>query len=82
MGSLPGLIQKALDSVAEWGQEFSLAMNGAKIMDMVISARKDDNIPSLPSPVISGHAINKFLNLNCLEFKYHLICHGMPTLSI
>ncbi len=46
MGSLPGLTQKALDSVVEWGQEFTLAMNGAKTVDMVISARREDNIPS------------------------------------
>ncbi len=59
MGSLPGLTQKALDSVVEWGQEFTLAMNGAKTVDMVISARRENNIPSPPSPVISGHAINR-----------------------
>ncbi len=59
MGSLPGLTQKALDSVVEWGQEFTLAMNGAKTVDMVISARREDNIPSPPSPVISGHAISR-----------------------
>uniref|UniRef100_A0A673HCM6 Reverse transcriptase domain-containing protein n=1 Tax=Sinocyclocheilus rhinocerous TaxID=307959 RepID=A0A673HCM6_9TELE len=44
MGSLPGLTQKALDSVVEWGQEFTLAMNGVKTVDMVISARREDNI--------------------------------------
>lgn len=59
MGSLPGLTQKPLDSVADWGQEFSLAINGAKPMDMVISARLDDNISSPPSPVISGHVISR-----------------------
>ncbi len=32
-------------------------MNGAKTVDMVIHARREDNIPSPPSPVISGHAI-------------------------
>ncbi len=59
MGSLPGLTQKALDSVVEWVQEFTLAMNGAKTVDMVISARREDSIHSPPSPVISGHAISR-----------------------
>lgn len=59
MGSLLGLTQKALDSVVEWGQEFTLAINGAKTVDMVISARREDNIPSPSSPVISGHAISR-----------------------
>ncbi len=49
MGSLPGRTQKALDSIVEWGQEFTLPMNGAKTVDMVISARRDNNIsPPLP----------------------------------
>lgn len=39
-----GLTQRGLDSVAEWGQEFSLSMNGAETIDMIISARKEDNI--------------------------------------
>ncbi|KAK7151638.1 hypothetical protein R3I94_008091 [Phoxinus phoxinus] len=59
MGSLPGLTQKALDSVVEWGHKFSLAMNGGKTVDMVISARKDENIPCPSSPVISGHVISR-----------------------
>ncbi len=59
MGSLPGLTQKALDSVVEWGQEFTLAMNEGKTVDMVIIARRENNIPSPPSSVISGHAINR-----------------------
>ncbi len=42
MGSLPGLTLKALDSVVEWGQEFTLTMNGAKTVAMIISARRDD----------------------------------------
>uniref|UniRef100_A0A671KTR0 Reverse transcriptase domain-containing protein n=1 Tax=Sinocyclocheilus anshuiensis TaxID=1608454 RepID=A0A671KTR0_9TELE len=37
MGSLPGLTQKALDSVVEWGQEFTLAMNGVKTVDMTLT---------------------------------------------
>ncbi len=44
MGSLPGLTQK---TVVEWGQEFTLAMNGAKTVDMVISGRRGQH--SLPS---------------------------------
>lgn len=59
MGSLPGFTQKALDSVVEWGQEFILAMNGAKTVGMIISVRREDNIPSPLSPVISGHAISR-----------------------
>ncbi|KAI7798648.1 hypothetical protein IRJ41_011504 [Triplophysa rosa] len=35
IGSLPGLTQKALDSVVEWGQEFTLVLNGAKTVDMI-----------------------------------------------
>uniref|UniRef100_A0A0E9U3Y4 Uncharacterized protein n=1 Tax=Anguilla anguilla TaxID=7936 RepID=A0A0E9U3Y4_ANGAN len=58
MGSLPGLTQNASDSVVEWGQEFSLPMNGAKTMDMEISARREDNIPSPPSPIITGQNIS------------------------
>lgn len=59
MGSLPGLTQKALDSVAVWGQEFSLTMNGGKTVDMVISARKEENIPCPSSLIISGHEISR-----------------------
>lgn len=39
--------------------QFSLSMNGAKTMDMVISARREDNIPSPPSPIISGQSIRR-----------------------
>ncbi len=59
MGSLPDLTQKALDSVAGWGQEFSLAMNESKTMDMVISARREDSIPSPPPPAISGKTTSR-----------------------
>uniref|UniRef100_A0A3B1IBV6 Uncharacterized protein n=1 Tax=Astyanax mexicanus TaxID=7994 RepID=A0A3B1IBV6_ASTMX len=69
MGSLPGLTQKALDSVADWGQEFSLTMNGAKTKDMVISARRQDNIPSPPSPIISGQNISRVTTFKLLGHK-------------
>lgn len=39
MVSLPNLTQMALNSLAEWGQEFSLVMNAVKTMDIVIGAR-------------------------------------------
>ncbi len=81
MGSLTGLTQKALDSVVEWGQEFTLAMNGAKTVDMVISARRDYNIPYPPLLLSQDMQLVEFPPLNCLEFKYPLTCHGIPTLS-
>jgi len=79
MGSLPGLTQKALDSVAEWGHEFSLGMNGGKTVDMVISARKDKNTPCPPSPVISGHLISRVSTFKLLGVQ---ICRGVHTLSV
>ncbi len=48
MGSLPGLTQKAMNSVVEWGQEFTLALNGAKTVDMVISVRRDNKLSFIP----------------------------------
>ena len=33
---------------------FFLTMNGAKTMDLLISARREDNTPSPLSPTISG----------------------------
>ncbi len=66
MGSLPGLTLKALDFVAEWRQEFSLAMNGARTMDMIISARREDNIPSPPPPTISGQTISRISTFKLL----------------
>lgn len=35
VGSLSGLTQKALDSMAQWGQESSQGLNGAKAIDVV-----------------------------------------------
>lgn len=51
-------MQKALGSVVEWGQEFSLAVNGAKTKDMLISARRERNIPCPPPPVVKGVLIS------------------------
>ncbi len=65
MGSLPDLTQKALDSVAGWGQEFSLAMNESKTMDMVISARREDSIPS-PPPAISSKTTSRISTFKLL----------------
>ncbi len=53
----------------EWGQEFTLAMNGSKTVDMVIGARRNDNIPSPSSPVISGHAISRVSTFKLLEVQ-------------
>uniref|UniRef100_A0A3B1K460 Reverse transcriptase domain-containing protein n=1 Tax=Astyanax mexicanus TaxID=7994 RepID=A0A3B1K460_ASTMX len=71
MGSLPGLTQKALDSVADWGQEFSLTMNGAKTKDMVISARRQTiSLLHLLRSFLAKTLVESPLS-NCLEFRSH-----------
>ncbi|KAI8480731.1 tripeptidyl-peptidase II Tpp2 [Branchiostoma belcheri] len=57
MASLPEETQKALDSIVEWGESYSLGVNGKKTMDMVISARKEANVPVPPHPTIAGYAL-------------------------
>ncbi|CAH1266721.1 Hypp3547 [Branchiostoma lanceolatum] len=59
MASLPGQTQQALDSIVDWGETFSLGVNGKKTMDMIISARKEDSIPVPPHPTIAGHVIQR-----------------------
>ena len=66
MASLPGQTQKALDSIVEWGEDYSLKVNGKKTMDMVISARKEVNIPVPPHPTISGHVIQRTTSFKLL----------------
>ncbi|KAI8513296.1 hypothetical protein Bbelb_099350 [Branchiostoma belcheri] len=66
MASLPGLTQNALDSIVQWGETYSLGVNGKKTMDMVISARKEANIPVPPHPTISGHVIQRTTSFKLL----------------
>ncbi len=75
MGSWPYIEGLGLE-----GQELSLAISGAKTMDMVISSRTDDNIPSPPSPVILGHVISrvftfKLLGIQISNFQREWISH-------
>ncbi len=58
-----------LEGLGLEGQEFSLAMSGAKTMDMVISSRTADNIPSPPSPVILGHVISSVFTFKLLGIQ-------------
>ncbi|KAI8481221.1 hypothetical protein Bbelb_410240 [Branchiostoma belcheri] len=66
MGSLPGQTQKALNSIDDWGRSFSLAANGKKTKDMVISARKEPNVPIPPQPTISGQVIERVTSFKLL----------------
>jgi len=66
MGSLPGQTQLALDCIDEWGKSFSLAANGKKTKDMVISTRKEANIPFPPHPTIAGNEIQRVTTFKLL----------------
>lgn len=67
----------------EWGQEFSLQMNGAK--PTAISARKEDNISSPPSPTITGQNLSgvstfKLLRVQIsshLSWDAHIKCYAL-----
>lgn len=58
VGSLSGLTQKALDSMAQWGQESSQGLNGAKAIDMVNQCQETgQHSCSTISPTMSGQQI-------------------------
>lgn len=82
---MPGVMQKALGSVQEWGQEFSLAVNGAITKDMVISARRGLNIPCLPVPVVNSDLISSVSTFKLLgvQISSDLTwdCHAKYMLS-
>lgn len=59
--------------MAEREHEFSLTVNGAKTMDMIIVARREDNILFPSSPRITEQNISS-LRLFFSEYRFNLIC--------
>ncbi|KAI8488153.1 hypothetical protein Bbelb_340020, partial [Branchiostoma belcheri] len=66
MGSLPGQTQRALDAITEWSVPFSLATNGGKTKDMIVSARRKENVPVPPHPTVDGKQIERVVTFKLL----------------
>ncbi|KAI8482474.1 hypothetical protein Bbelb_397940 [Branchiostoma belcheri] len=66
MGSLPGQTQRALDAITEWSVPFSLATNGGKTKDMIVSARRKENVPVPAHPTVDGKQIERVVTFKLL----------------
>jgi len=66
MGHLPGQTQRALDAVMNWAVPFNLSANGKKTKDMIISARRNDNLPVPPPPIVDGRDIERVTTFKLL----------------